>query len=194
MSSFMYGFVNAQRQQAPAKKSKKETPPGISTWVDLVAALVPAEVLAINALLLSFFVSTSKENNEAVTKITEPGPVKLVFLLSILASILFYFIGDRTKKTGGNGEGGGLLANWNWLRALIPAVAYVLWTMLQKATAFDAVFPDVSQGFRVVVAIFAALVIGWLAKSLGDRSDALHPHPRSRRRKVPQDKPQPGHP
>jgi hypothetical protein len=190
MSSIVYGALNAKREQAPAKESKQDKPPGMSTYVDMVAALVPAEVLAANAFLLTFFVNKSGEGDEAVTKITEPGPVKLMFWLSILASILLYFLGDRVKKTG-DGESRGRFANLNWLRALIPAVAYVLWTMLQKSTAFDAVFPDVSEGIRVVIAVFAALFVGAAAKKLGDQSDELAPQAQRQGQRVPADEPQP---
>jgi hypothetical protein len=175
MSSLVYGAVNAQRESSPARKSKAEKPPGLGSYVDVLTALVPAEVLAINALLLSLFVKSSTgENGDVITKITDPSAAKLMFWLSILGCIAFYFIGDRAKNQTLTVDTG-LLSNWNWLRALIPALAYVGWTMLQKSTPFDAVAPDMSEGSRVIVAVFLAAILAGVAKRLSDEADKKDP-------------------
>lgn len=170
MSSFVYGALTAKREQAPANKSKKEKPPGLGSYLDVLAALVPAEVLAINALLLSLVVtSTAAPNGDAITKITDPGGAKLIFWLSLVACVAVYFVGAKS------GEKSSLLENWNWLRALIPAVAYVGWTMIQKSTAFDAVAPNMSEASRVIVAVFVAFFLGAIAKRLSDKADEVDP-------------------
>lgn len=185
MSAALYGALNAQREATEGEKSKRDKSPGFGTYVDVVAALVPAEILAANALLISLMVSTKKESGKSVTTITDPGSMKLMFVLSIVLSIVLYVLGDRTRarvaarkreEEVGNDEveviswGG-----WNYLRALIPAAAYVAWTMLQKATAFDAVAPDMSAAKRAVIAVFVAIVLGAIAKGLGDKADNSEP-------------------
>jgi len=172
--SFVYGVVNAKRENSQANQTKGAAPPGMGTYLDAVAALVPAEVLAANALLLTLFIDTGKDGSDPLTTITDPSAVKLMFWLSILACIALFFFGDRVKK-GQEGDDKGPFANLNWLRALIPAASYVAWTMLQKSTAFDAAFPDVSQGARVVAAVFAAIILGAIAKKLGDAADEQAP-------------------
>ncbi|HEX5989093.1 MAG TPA: hypothetical protein VFY75_02610 [Solirubrobacterales bacterium] len=169
MSTFVYGALTAKRERAPTKKSKKEKPPGFGSYTDVLAALVPAEVLAINALLMSLVVSSSNaENGNVVTQITDTGGAQLIFWLSLVACVAIYFVGAKSGE-------GGLLKNWNWLRALIPAVAYVGWTMIQKSTAFDAVAPDMSEASRVIVAVFVAFFIGAIAKRLSDKADEVDP-------------------
>lgn len=61
------------------------------------------------------------------------------------------------------------------MRALIPAGAYVAWTMLQKSTAFDAIAPDMSEARRLIIAVFGAIALGVCAKALSDKSDNKEP-------------------
>lgn len=172
MSTFVYGALTAKREAAPARESKEKKPPGLGSYIDVLAALVPAEVLALNAVLLTWVVSTSEAGNgDVITKITNPGGAKLIFWFSLVACVAFYFFG----KKKGDKSSGGLFENWNWLRALLPAVAYVGWEMIQKSTAFDAVAPDMSESSRVIVAGFLALFLGWIAKSLSDKADEVDP-------------------
>ena len=49
---------------------------------------------------------------------------------------------------------------------LIPASAFVVWTMLQKSTAFDAVAPDMDEPLRFAIAVFAAVALGAGAAAL----------------------------
>jgi hypothetical protein len=185
MSSVAYGVLNAQREAAPAGTSKDENSPGFGSYIDVVAALVPAEILAANAALLPLMTDsgTDKDGN-AITTITDPGNLKLVFWLSIVFSILLYVAGNRAgaKKAAGNANpppGQEVPAvpwrGWNWLRALIPAAAYVGWTMLQKVTAFDAIAPDMSEARRLVIAVFGAIFLGVAAKWLTDKADGETP-------------------
>jgi len=170
--SFVYGVLNKKREISPANETKAAEPPGLGTYLDAVTALVPAEVLAINALLLTFLIDQEKKGSDPLTAITDVGATKLLFWLSILACVVFYVFGDRVQNAK-EGAGTGLFENLNWLRALLPAAAYVAWTMLQKSTAFDAVAPDMSKYSRLVVAVIAAAILGVIAKRLGDKSDAV---------------------
>lgn len=98
MSALVYGMVNAQREAAPEGTSKKEEAPGFGSYVDVVAALVPAEILAANAALLPVMASsTTDEKGQAVTTITDPSNLKIVFWLSIVFCIVLYVVGDRSR-------------------------------------------------------------------------------------------------
>lgn len=181
MSTMVYGAISAQRQAAPKGKSKDEKSPGLGSYVDVVAALVPAEILAANAALLPVMTSTGKDKaGNSITTITEPGTLQLVFWLSIGACLLLYVAAQLTrarKERAAEGKGKET-AKWgaaNWVRMFIPAGAYVGWTMLQKSTAFDAIAPGMSQSLRLTLAVFAALLLGVFAKALSDQADGQDP-------------------
>jgi hypothetical protein len=184
MSAFVSGMINAQREAAPEATSKDKEAPGFGSYVDIVAALVPAEVLAANAVLLPVMTSTTESSS--VTTITEPGTLEVVFWLSIAFSILLYFFGDRSRakkaaQTAEEKAAPGLKVEvipwggWNYLKALIPAGAYVAWTMLQKSTAFDAIAPGMSEALRLTIAVFGALALGVIAKMFSDQADNKEP-------------------
>jgi hypothetical protein len=178
MSAALYGVRNAEREATPKDKSKGES------YVDVVAALVPAEILAANALLLPLMVETTEESGKSVTEITDPGALELMFWLSIAASILFYLVAERTRAGQAARKRGAAVnaevkptswAGWNLVRALIPAGAYVAWTMLQKSTAFDGLELDMSEGMRLTIAVFGAMVLAVIAKGLSDKADHADP-------------------
>jgi hypothetical protein len=183
MSTMAYGIISAQRQAAPTGQSKEEKSPGFGSYVDVVAALVPAEILAANAALLPVMSTTGQDKTgAAVTTITEPSTLKLVFWLSIVSCALLYVASHlaRAKKERVEGDKGKETAKWgyaNWARMLIPAGAYVGWTMLQKSTAFDAIAPGMNQSLRLTLAVFAAIALGVLAKALSDQADGQAPDP-----------------
>jgi hypothetical protein len=198
MSAFLYGEICAQREAAPAGTSKDENPPGFGSYVDIVAALVPAEILAANAVLLPLAVETATNTDgAAVTTVEDPGSLQLIFWLSLVASVLLYVIGDRLRarkaaapnepQEGDKPAGAVPWGGWNYVRALIPAGAYVVWTMLQKSTAFDAVAPDMEEAPRMIIAVFAALLLGATAKVLSDKADSRDPD-------TPEPEPEPGQP
>jgi len=183
MSSVVYGALTAQREAAPEGTSKEEEAPGFGSYVDVVAALVPAEILAANAALLPLMAETSTDDSgNVITTIQDPANLKLVFWLSIVFSIALYVIGDRTRarvaarkreEEAGAGKEVEVVSwgRWNTVRALIPAGAYVAWTMLQKSTAFDAVSADMAEAKRLVIAVFGAIALGAIAKLLSDKAD-----------------------
>ncbi|MDQ3724469.1 MAG: hypothetical protein M3335_01030 [Actinomycetota bacterium] len=187
MSCIVYGALTAQREAAPKGTSKDSEAPGFGSYVDVVAALVPAEILAANAVLLPLMAETKADSTgQAVTTVHDPSNLELVFWLSIAFSIALYVIGDRARariaarkseEVAGSGQRVGVISwdAWNTLRALIPAGAYVAWTMLQKSTAFDAVSPDMAEAQRMVIAVFGAIALGAIAKALSDKADNQAP-------------------
>jgi hypothetical protein len=183
VSTLAYGVISAQRQAEPEGESKADGSPGFGSYIDVLAALVPAEVLVANAALIPVMTSSSSDKDgNPITTITDLSTLKVVFWLSVVASVVLYGAAHWSRASSEEAEANGdvEVSKWglaNLLRALIPAGAYVGWTMLQKSTAFDAVAPDMSEALRLTIAVFAALGLAALAKVLSDRADEASPTP-----------------
>ena len=160
MSTLAYAAMTNAREVAPARTSMRAGgSPGVKSYVDALAALVPAEVLAAHATILTF---TTKTTGETVT-ITERPALVIAFWGLIAVSVILY-------------AGARLMASkWDqrdWLRMLIPALAFVGWTMLQKATAFDAVASGLfGEATRNVIAILGGIILGLVAAALAYKAD-----------------------
>ena len=157
MSTLMYAALTNRRDAADAGTSKTTGAPGLGVYVDALAALVPAEVLSLHGLILT--ATTSRAND--VTTITDAQTLAWSFYGLVAASMVLY----ATPRLG----------KWDrtdWLRVLIPPVSFVAWTMLQPATAFDAVDHGLRSSARTVIALFVASTVGFLAATLADRADA----------------------
>jgi len=165
MSTYAYAQLTARRLQAQERTSETTSPPGVATYVDAFAALVPAEVLAIHALIFS--VTTKVENN--VTIITAPGTLKAAFFGLIALSIFLYLLARLCQNKAGKWEG------LDYLRMLIPPAAFIGWTMLQRPTAFDAVCPGMLDAERTVIALFLGALLGAIAKAFADKADRKPP-------------------
>jgi hypothetical protein len=130
------------------------TPVGKAT-IDAFAALVPAEILVAHAAILQVTTKT----NGAVTTITEKGTLQFAFWALTLVAALIYLITKAPK-----------LNRLDVIRVLIPPAAFVGWTMVQKTTAFSAVF-SMNEAMRITVPIIAALLISAIAAALAYKAD-----------------------
>lgn len=164
MSTIAYAEFTTKREQAAPGTSMSQSPPGISTFQDALAALVPAEVLALHAVILPFTTKTE----QTVTTITEKSTLAWAFWGLMVISILLY-IAPRLLK--------GKWTPVDYIRMLIPPLAFVGWTMIQRATAFDAVFPNLADAPRTLIALFIAALLGILATFLGNLADQKQPEP-----------------
>jgi len=156
MSTLAYAALTTSREQSPPNSST--SPPGVSTYVDAVAALVPAEVLTLHALILS----VTTETAGGITKITAATTLFWAFLGLTVLSCMVY-IAPRLLK-----------GNWDrldYIRAAIPALSFIGWTMLQRTTAFDAVASKMGGAPRTVIALFLAFVLGPMAAALAYKAD-----------------------
>jgi hypothetical protein len=166
MSALVYGAVTRKRDEAAAGDSTKTAPPGVKTYVDALAALVPAEVLVLHAFMVEVTTETKKVDGEAVTTITDPDALAATFWVCIFLAILLFFFGRMAINNRH-------LEKSDVLRGLIPAAAFVLWAILQKSTAWDAVSPDsLSEGSRALIGAAGALVLGGFAALLGMKLNA----------------------
>jgi hypothetical protein len=134
--------------------------PGVKGYVEVVAALVPAEILALHAAILPLATTTvTGANQQIATTITDALLLQRVFWLLVILSAAFFIVGHVAA-------GGFHLAPWDGIRMLIPPAAFVIWTMLQKATAFDAVWPDLAGPERAAYGMIAAAVLFAIATLL----------------------------
>lgn len=183
MSTLAYGTLTRRREEAPVSRGRSSLP-GVKGYVDAVAALVPTEVLAFHALALQFTTETVEtegagavgsaageviptEDGEAVTAITDPVTLRWVFVGLLLAAPILYVVAHRRNHRGWHAS--------DTVRMLIPPIAFVAWTMLQKSTAFDAVAGGIADAPRFLIASAAAIVVGLMARELAFKADATPP-------------------
>ena len=170
MSTLLYEALTNQREIAApgtlaltaTTTSGEETSKPATKLLDSVAALVPIEVIAAHAALLGLVsTSTDPSAGPVVVTITDPAWAKGFWLALVVAAALFYAIPHKVK---------GGWDNWDWLRMLIPSMAFVAWTMLQPGSLFDAVdgWSHLEQGG---VAVFLGLVALLLSTTLSDKAD-----------------------
>jgi hypothetical protein len=186
VSTLLYAALTKQREWAPAHTSKGQGEPvtvavgattdeknaaaaagkpGVSSFVDAMAALVPAEVLLAHGLLIELGTSTKNgTDGKTVTTITHPEALKTFFVILLITSLGLYVIGHAGSWQG-----------IDFLRMLFPPLAFAAWTMLQKATMFDPWAPGWSAITRLGTALVIALLVGASAKVLADRDDAAPP-------------------
>jgi hypothetical protein len=163
MSTLAYAQLTNKRDAAAPGTSETTQSPGVRSYVDALAALVPAEVLSLHALIIS---ATTTMGPDKTTKISEVPTLEWAFWgLICLAAVLY--AGPRVLDHK--------FDRWDWLRILIPPLSFVAWTMLQRTTAFDAVYPSVGSAQRTVAALFLAVVLGGVATALAYKADAKTP-------------------
>lgn len=165
MSTLAYAALTRKRYEAPADTSASTSPPGVKTYADAMAALVPAEVLVIHALVVQEATETTRVADRAVTTITDPTAMQWMFYAGIGMSMFLYVTG-RLLTTRSRSR-----SRWQWLdclRVLIPPAAFVLWTILLKSTAFDAIAPaSLTEAQRILIGLVGAVILGGIASANG---------------------------
>lgn len=162
MSTLAYAAFTTNREVAKPGSSRTTSPPGVSTYVDAFAALVPAEVLTLHALILSVTTKTA----DGTTQIVSPVTLSWAFYGLVVLSIVLYVVARL------------MYAKWDrldYLRVTIPPLAFLGWTMLQRATAFDAIFPNLGEAPRTVLALFLGVLLGIVAAALAYKADQRQP-------------------
>ena len=173
MSTFLYGVRTRERERGLTALTEGGPAPGAgSPWVDTVAALVPAEVLAIHALALSGWSDTIPGCDGAaagpdcaadgpVTAITNAGSLQITFFALIALCALLFALGKKSDWKPADG-----------IRLFIPSAAFVVWTMAMPGSAFDAVVNHMDGTARAVIAGIAALLLVGVAKRLADEAES----------------------
>jgi putative exporter of polyketide antibiotics len=163
MSTLAYAALTTRRDEADPGSSGASAPPGLGTWVDALAALVPAEVLGLHALILAFTTRVHEEpGGHAITVVSEPATLAAAFVGLCVVSAAFYVVPRLRDR---------MWDRLDFLRVAIPPLAFVGWTMLQRSTAFDAIWPQLPSAPRTVIALFLAVLLGLAASLLGYKAD-----------------------
>ena len=162
MSTIGYAQLTTKRENAQPNRSTRDQSPGMATFVDALAALVPAEVLTVHGVIISLTTTTVDGNSKIDALETLYWSFWGLFLLAMVVYAAARLIANKWD-------------DWDWLRVFIPALAFMGWTMLQRTTAFDAVFPSLPSAPRSVLAIFLAVLIGIAATALAYKADQKIP-------------------
>jgi hypothetical protein len=162
MSTIAYAAMTQKREDALPGTRDSARAPATGPYLDVLLALVPAEVLALHAYLLGL-VTTDGGRAEA-TKISDPDALKYFFWGLVGASVILY-----VAKHVGSWD------RWDWLRMIIPPLAFIGWTMAQPTSAFDAVGDEWTGAARYGVAAFAAIMLAAVAAALASKADKQIP-------------------
>ena len=133
--------------------------------IDALAALVPAEALAIHAIVIEVTTQSMNGSDDMdVTTITEPGVLRGSFWALLVAALVAYV---APRIIGGKWKG------LDFVRMLIGPAAFVLWMILQEPSAAQVVDPitEWSAALKVVVVVFGALGLGLLSGLLAYKAD-----------------------
>jgi hypothetical protein len=134
----------------------------MTTYIDTLAALVPAEALALYAgIVVPNVTSAVPVTGKTGTVISDPALLGWSCAGLLVLSAGLYIVGRMKVK----------LTLWDIPRALIPLVAFTGWMLVQNPGVFDVWWHGSSMEWRVVIATFAAIVLGILAKALGYQAD-----------------------
>lgn len=165
--SALSGLVRLQSLEREAESGRDK----VNNYVEALVALIPAEVLTLHALVLTATTTIDAATN--TTSISDIGTLGAAFWGLIGMSLLLYLVprvSGAVKALPAGTPWYRFTANipaTDGLRAAIPPLAFVGWTMLQRMTAFDAAFPGVEESQRTVIGLFlAALLVAlasWLA-------------------------------
>ncbi len=161
LSTLAYASLTTRRDVAKPNTSASTSPPGVNSYVDALAALVPAEVLTLHGLVLS--VTTTVKDK--TTTISDSVTLGWAFAGLLVLSMTLYAAPRVMDK------------KWDkldFIRVCIPPLALLGWTMLQRSTAFDAVFPSFQDAPRTVSALFLGVVLGLIAAALANKADQKH--------------------
>jgi hypothetical protein len=176
MSTVAFGALATRRGKSDSGTSKWEEPPALNSYIDILAALVPAEVLAVYALVIA---EVTKTTPQGQTQITDPATLRWAFWLLIGLSMALFVVGRRPVRTPAvvRQQSGGTAPRWQHLewqdliRLLIPPAAFVGWIMLQPTSAWNVVAPSMASGMRILIPTAGAVLLAAITKALVSHSD-----------------------
>lgn len=178
MSSYLYGTLSRKRlatsadaplayaqadrgaagglaPRDPGAKSKEV----VSHWQDVLVALVPAEVLAFHGVAMTVGTTTTGSGDDTTTVITAPNEMVVVYWILVALAFLLYLDGCKSFKPQ------------DFARAGVASIAFVLWTLLQPSTAFDAFNWNPSTLIRLTVALAGAAILAFVVNGLATKAD-----------------------
>lgn len=158
MSTLLYGLNSSKRAAAAPGESEKAKPPGTKSYLDTIAALVPAEVLAVWAgVVLPNTTKTSGDGENVTTTISDAGVMRWAFFALLATSIILYIFARLRDAKWDKGD---------YIRMLIPPASFAVWMLLQRPSVFDLIWKNLSSGGRDVLGAIAAVLLAGLASAL----------------------------
>ena len=178
MSAFLYGRITARREESSPTTSGKAEPPGLKSYLDVLVGLVPAELIAAAGVFVAAFTDSTRNSEGKDTLVTtDHQSLKIAFFGLVVTGPVLYLVGKVKRR-----EDLHRLDRYDALRALIPAAAFVGWSMAQRPSPlFDAAV-SISDGNKVLLIVFGALILGVAAQRLGVKADRKPKRPRKPRR------------
>jgi hypothetical protein len=117
MSTLVYAALTSKRLSASSKSASRDAEaPGVKTYVDTLASLVPGEILALHAAYIS----------------TTTTPPWWTLAVALVLCAVVYLVGRLTAKDAKP------LEWWDCFRCSVPVLAFFVWTMLTKPSVFGA--------------------------------------------------------
>jgi hypothetical protein len=166
MSTLLYADLTAKHQaDAPSGGPGQPVGSSTATFADAVAALVPAEVISLAAVISSLTVEvTPGPDGGSTSVITNPRVVEYSFYALVAISAFLYLVRKRSTFT-----------RIDIIRTFIPPVAFVCWTMLQTNTAVDVIAPDFAGVPAIVTALIVAVLLTATSAALSSRAQHADP-------------------
>ncbi|MGP7996162.1 MAG: hypothetical protein ACLPKI_02315 [Streptosporangiaceae bacterium] len=188
MSTVAFGALSTRRELSDSRTSTSTQPPGVSSYVDVLAGLVPAEVLAINAIVVA---ATVAQQPGGHVQLAETGTYRWTFWLLLAVAAVLFVLGRRPAPTSAGARAQARQAgrpvvrweNWEWqdlIRIAIPPAAYVCWTMVEPSGVWSAVYPGLSSGMRLLIPLAGSVILAAVTKALASHADKK-PSPAQRR-------------
>jgi hypothetical protein len=154
MSPILYGRITRARDTKPGTHSPRAmTSSGLDPYIELLAALVPAEVLALHAVVMSF--AAQADGNLTTIDPQLIGTLRGCFAFFLFLCVVMYVLGR-----------GGVRDRYDVVRAAISPLAFVAWTMLQRTTFFDALPQTMTSAQRTIFAVILAATLAVVVKYL----------------------------
>lgn len=156
MSAYLYGRMIRRRQPGRLfaaeesladadQKRAVENADDDNKLATALAAIIPADVLAAHAVLLTLFTTTDADG---VTKITDGLWLGRLFIALVVAAAVIYLLGRRSFERA------------DLIRMLIPPLALVGWAALANTSGLTPLIPkDIPHQVVVGSAVVAAGVI-----------------------------------
>lgn len=184
MSTVAFGALATRREHSNSGTSTSSEPPGIGAYIDILAALVPAEVLAIHVLIVA---ATASQSHAGQLTLLEPNTLRWSFWLLVGLAVALFVLGRRpvpaSAQTREQAGGGPRWQNWEWqdlIRIAIAPAAFVCWTMAEPSGVWSVVSPGLSSGMRLLIPLVGAVLLAAVTKALASHADKK-PSPAQRR-------------
>lgn len=165
MSTVLYGAISRKRVEAPADESTNKAAPGLKTYTDILAALLPSEALAAFHVVLTLAESGTSANE---ADIISQSDGHLVFYSFVGSALALYLIGRVRHLQNPKDFGGDVF------RSAIPAFAMAIWILIERPD-FVPVAAEWSSTARIIVAVLGPILLGAAAAALGVRAHKQKP-------------------